>query len=93
VDDPRDQRIIAEPSATSTDMDDEVVVLNMATGRYYGLNEVAGQVWKWVQEPRTRDELLALLLDEFEVEPAQAAPDLDALLGDLQDRALIVDAT
>jgi PqqD family protein of HPr-rel-A system len=86
------QRIVAEPSATSTDMDTEVVVLHMSRGRYHGLNEVAGQVWKWVQEPRTRDELLDLLLAEFDVDPEQAAADLDALLDDLRARDLVVAA-
>ncbi len=82
---------MADPSAASSDMGDEVVVLNLARGRYYGLNEVGGQVWRWLGTPRTRQELIDLLVAEFEVDPERAAGDLDRLLGDLRARDLLVD--
>lgn len=91
MDDPDDQRIMADPSAASSDIDDEVVVLSMARGCYYGLNDVAGQVWRWMREPRTRQELIDLLVAEFEVDPERAAGDLDRLLDDLRGRELVVD--
>jgi hypothetical protein len=88
-----DQQLVAGPSLASNDIDGEVVVLNLADGRYYGLNGVAGQVWHWVQEPRSPGELVELLVAEFEVDRAQAGRDLDVLLDDLLARELIVVAT
>lgn len=44
------------------------------------LNEVSAFVWKQIQTPVSKAELLKSILDEFEVEEEVAARDLDALL-------------
>lgn len=87
------QRIVAGPSLASKEIDGEVVVLNLADGRYYGLNHVAGEVWQLVQEPRSLPELVDLIVAEFDVSPSEAAADLEGLLDDLLARELVVTAT
>ena len=53
------------------------------------LNEVSALVWKKMQTPVSRDDLLKAILDEYEVEEAAAATDLDALLEKLKGFGVI----
>lgn len=63
-------------------------------GRFNGtvlLNEVSALVWEKLQNPVSREDLIQAILDEFEVEKAVAAADLDALLEKLKDFGVIED--
>ncbi len=61
-------------------------------GKFNGtvlLNEVSALVWEKLQNPISREDLLKAILDEFEVEKAVAAADLDALLAKLKEYGVI----
>ena len=61
-------------------------------GKFNGtvlLNEVSAFIWEKMQKPVSKDDLLKAILDEFEVEKAVAAADLDALLETLNGYGLI----
>lgn len=63
-------------------------------GRFNGtvlLNEVSAFVWEKLQNPVSREDLLKAILDEFEVEKAVAAADLDTLITTLKDFGVIED--
>ena len=55
------------------------------------LNDVSAFVWEKLQNPVSRDDLLKAILDEYEVERAVAATDLDALLETLKKYDVIED--
>ena len=54
-------------------------------------SDVAALVWERLQAPVTREELLSAILDEYQVEEAVAAADLDELLAKLRRYQLIED--
>ena len=81
----------AADSLVANEIDGESVVLNLETGRYFGLNEVAAAVWGWLQRPCTLDDLVALLTTEFDVGAEVARTDLGALLARMGERGLIVE--
>ena len=63
-------------------------------GKFNGtvlLNEVSAFVWEKLQNPISKSDLLQAILDEYEVEKAVAAADLDALLKKLKDYNVIED--
>ncbi len=63
-------------------------------GKFNGtvlLNEVSAFVWEKLQNSLSRDDLLTAILNEFEVEKAVAAADLDALLATLKEYGVIED--
>ncbi len=53
------------------------------------LNEVSALVWEKLQNPISKADLLQAILDEFEVERAVAAADLDVLLTTLRSYGVI----
>jgi hypothetical protein len=68
---------------------DEVTILQMHTGLYYGLDPVGTHVWNLIRQPRAIQEILETLLAEYEVEPANCEADLLALLENLRKENLI----
>ena len=57
------------PEHLYCDLNGEAVVLSLANGRYYGMNEVAARIWELVQEPRSAEEIEEAILLEYDVEP------------------------
>src|SRR5262249_17825747 len=47
---------VASQRLASSEIGGEAAVLNLADGNFYGLNDLASQVWRWLQEPRTVDQ-------------------------------------
>jgi Coenzyme PQQ synthesis protein D (PqqD) len=77
------------PSALYREVQGEVVLLQLDTGEYYGLNEVSARIWQLIVETGNLDLVEAAILREFEVDPAVLAKDLQTLVDDLITRQLI----
>jgi hypothetical protein len=63
-------------------------------GKFKGtvlLNDIAAFVWQKLQDSVSRDDLLRAVLDEYEVEEAVAAEDLDKFLQTLREYEVIED--
>lgn len=71
---------------------DEAVILDVESGVYYGLDSVGVDIWRWLQKPQTEDQLLDLVLEEYEVTPEQAEQDLQSILKEMLNAGLL-DAT
>ncbi len=70
-------------------LDDEIVILALKDGIYYGLNPVGARIWEFIQEPRRIEELRDALLKEYDVPPEQCERESIALICDLQKHGLI----
>lgn len=77
------------PDQLSSDLSGGVVILNLADGTYYGLDEVGACVWRMLAEPRTVEELRDRIVAEFEVGARECEADLIHLLAELEEHALI----
>ena len=70
-------------------MEEAAVILNTRDGKYYELNPVGASFWKLIQEPRTVDEIMAMLLEEYEVERNELEQDLYELVHELLAKELV----
>ena len=84
------ERFAPAPDVVSRVLDGEAVLLDLASGKYLGLNAVATRAWELFGAGKTLGEVRAALLDEFEVTRDVLDRDLDELLRDMQERGLIV---
>jgi hypothetical protein len=84
-----DAVIQANNDQISTDMADEMVILNLQDGVYYGLNQVGTFVWKMLQAPVPVRQICDAVVNEYEVDPERCQKDILALLQDLQSHGLI----
>lgn len=86
----RDDSVVTVSSRQiSSAMGAEQAILQLDSGKYFGLNPVGARVWQLATEPRKVSEILATLLAEYEVPAERCRADLHALLGKLQAAGLI----
>lgn len=77
----------------ATTFDDEVVLLNLADGVYYGLSDVGARVWHLVGRAASLDSICQTIASEYDVEAGRCAEDVRALIQDLLSRGLVHVAT
>ncbi len=68
---------------------DEIVILDVNSGQYFGLNEVGAFIWDQLESDTARETLITAVTDAYDVGTDQAAADIDALVADLDTRGLI----
>lgn len=81
--------ISAAKEQVSSDLGGEAIILNLKSGVYHGLNEVAAKIWNIIQNPKSVDDVRAILLEEYEVDFQQCDRDLKELLQELTKVGLI----
>jgi hypothetical protein len=57
----------------------------------YTLNPVASTIWDAVSRPRSKDEIVQLIAQEFEAERQQIECDLDAFLVEMESVGLVTE--
>lgn len=72
-----------------TTVENDAVLLNTLTNKYYALNEVGARVWSLLANGKTLNEAHTLLLNEYEVEAVQLEQDLLELINDLHENGLV----
>jgi hypothetical protein len=65
------------------------VLLNLGTGTYCGMNEVATRAWELIDESITFDALATKLHGEFDVEEARLREDLVELVRAMEQAKLV----
>lgn len=80
---------VRRPGLHAVEMDGELVMMGHDQGEYYGLRDVAASIWQHLAEPRTTDELCALVAEEYDVTAAACRDDVAAFLAELVDKALV----
>ena len=70
-------------------VDDELVLLDSRSGKYFGLNAVGRRVYELLAENNSRSQIVEALLAEFDVEEAVLSKDVSAFIADLSARGLV----
>lgn len=73
----------------STDLESDIVILNLSDGVYYGLNDVGSFVWNHVASPKSLREICNAVAEEYEVDEAVCRQDVCELIDDLLSKNLI----
>ena len=85
-----ESRVTVSANQVASEVADEVIILSLENGEYFGLNPVAARVWSLVQEPCTVAELCTTLLAEFTgVTPEACRDQVIALLEEMAALALV----
>jgi hypothetical protein len=82
-------KIVVSKEQISRHLGDEAAILNLKKGLYCGLNEVGACVWSQIQEPRSIQDILDILLNEYDVEPERCEREILSFLQQLADNDLI----
>jgi hypothetical protein len=77
------------PDAAFAAVEDGAVVLHMRTKRYYSLNETGTFVWRRIEDGMARAQIVAQVVDEYDVGVAEAEIAITRLLDELVQESLI----
>lgn len=73
----------------ATDMDGEIVMMDIDRGKYYGFNSVGSRIWELIENPLAVRELYSVLLKEFDVDTKTCEEAVFEFLNRLTDEELI----
>lgn len=73
----------------SSQIDNEIVMLSIENGKYYGLNSVGSHIWTLLEIPRSVEELCQTLMQNFEVSQEQCEQDVLTFLNTLATDNLV----
>ena len=72
-----------------SELDSEIVMMDIQQGNYYGLEEPATRIWELAETPVRVSEICATLQDEYEIEAAQCETEVIAFVQELESREVI----
>jgi len=67
----------------------DTVLMDVARGTYYSLNDVGGRVWQLLAEPATATDLAARLAAEYDAPEETLKADVEQLVAELRVADLI----
>ena len=83
------QKVTFAETVFAQEVDGEMVLLDMESENYFGLDEVGTAIWQAMQEYGTLQEVLNALLEQYEVEPEVLENDLEDFVGKLVESGLV----
>lgn len=84
-----DQRVRVSDDVVSRELEGETVLLNLASGMYFGLDAVGTRIWQLLEAQHTLQVVFEKMLEEFDVEEATLRHDLLALVERLSTCGLV----
>ena len=84
-----DQKVIFAETVFAQEVDGEMVLLDMESENYFGLDEVGTSIWQEIQEKETLKEVLDALLEQYDVEAEMLENDLSDFIGKLVKSGLV----
>ena len=85
----QDQKVIISPEVLFQEVSGEIVLLDLASESYFGLDEIGARIWALLNEEKTVGQIVEILLEEYEVDRARLEGDVSELLENLLEAGLI----
>jgi len=77
------------PSVMARHLGNETVILDLASGTYFGLEAVGARFWQLLAEGKSLKASRDALLEEYEVDESTLDQDLDRLVQELSGKGLL----
>ncbi|HEY5279872.1 MAG TPA: PqqD family protein, partial [Pseudolabrys sp.] len=84
-----DTLITRTTSVLTAEIRNEIVMMDVDSGRYLGLDDIGGDIWRRLEAPRTFAQLLDGLVSDYEAERTVIEGDLKDLLADMARHKLV----
>jgi hypothetical protein len=77
------------PNVLTSAVGDEVVLMSIERGRYYGLDRIASVVWRHIEHPVRFAALVEALATHYQGDAARIASDVGEMLSKIQAEGLV----
>lgn len=82
-------QVLIPAQVMSRPVGNEIVLLDLARGTYFGLEGVGKRIWESLADGKTIEETVAIIIMEYNVDDARAQQDVINLATDLVKRGLL----
>jgi len=76
----------------STELDEEVILMSLEKGKYYGLNTALSAIWNMLETPTPISEICENLQKDYDVSKEQCETEVISILEELNEKNLIKEA-
>ena len=83
------QKVTLSPDALFQEVGGEIVILDLKSESYFGLDEVGARIWQLMQEHGDLQRVFEVMLREFDVEPDRLEADMNNLISELAKSGLV----
>lgn len=73
----------------AAEMDGETVMINIDTGKYYGIDPIGSKIWGYLAAPKTLAELVDALVAEYDVDRDHCKADVTEFLTYMSGEGLV----
>ncbi len=76
-------------SILASNLENEVVMMDVESGSYYGLEEPASRIWDLLAEPKSVSDLVVALQSEYDITPEQCQHEVISFVEELKKRKVV----
>jgi Coenzyme PQQ synthesis protein D (PqqD) len=84
-----DTVVVAAKDQASCRLEDEVAIVQLKEGVYYGLDPVGARIWELIATPRSLRTVRDVVLAEYEVDAERCESDLLRLVHTMMEAGLV----
>jgi hypothetical protein len=84
-----DSAFVIPPQVRARTVGEEMVLLHLENGIYFGLDPVGARVWQLIQAGKSLSQACDAMIEEYDVSRQVLEQDVLALAGDLVDKKLV----
>ena len=84
-----DSIVVVADEVVSCDLDGEAAILNIKDEIYYGLDPVGAKIWNLIQNPISINDIMKIIIEEYDVDKEQCKNDIFELVKELSDNGLV----
>lgn len=81
--------ISRHPETIATDIDGDIVLMSLVTGRTFGLDKRGGRIWTLIEQPRSVEHVVAELLKVYDTTGEKCQEDVAGFLAKLAEAQLV----
>ena len=83
------QKVSFSDAIFAQEVDGEMVLLDMNSENYFGLDEIGCDIWQALQEHKSLQAVYDVMLESYDVEPERLEKDLQVFVEQLKEAGLI----
>jgi hypothetical protein len=82
-------KYIRKQTTSSGELDGELFIIDVQTGKYYSLNPVANRIWEILETEKTTEEVVNTLLEEYDIDKDTCHKEVKTYIEELKNKTLI----
>jgi hypothetical protein len=89
LEDPLKGKFVIAPHVFVRELDDQLVLLDLDGGEYFGIDAVGALVWRQLEASGSVEDALSAVRREFDVDEDRAREDVLAFVAELEERKIV----